>query len=199
VDYRKFDDVALLRLIVSSRKEKTSDTGAVSELYDRYSRLVYSLAYFIVGEQGTAEEIMQDVFLRIWEKADTYRQEQARVNTWISSVTRNRAIDVLRSRGAKINSSSIAWDESAHNLLPDDHNTEAQVEQRMQQDRVRRAIKALSDEQQDVLRLAFFQGLSHSEIAEATRIPLGTVKTRIRTGMQRLREILDQEEIPASF
>jgi RNA polymerase sigma-70 factor (ECF subfamily) len=195
VDYSKSDDVTLLRLIVASRKDNRSDTSAISELYDRYSRLVYSLAYFIVGDHGVAEEILQDVFLRIWEKADTYRQEEARVNTWISSVTRNRAIDVIRSRGAKITANSLAWEDSTHESLADEHNTEAQVEQRMQQDRIRRAIKTLSTEQQDVISLAFFQGLSHSEIAELTRVPLGTVKTRIRTGMQKLREVLSQEGI----
>lgn len=195
MDYSKSDDVTLLRLIVASRKDNRSDTSAISELYDRYSRLVYSLAYFIVGDHGVAEEILQDVFLRIWEKADTYRQEEARVNTWISSVTRNRAIDVIRSRGAKITANSLAWEDSTHESLADEHNTEAQVEQRMQQDRIRRAIKTLSTEQQDVISLAFFQGLSHSEIAELTRVPLGTVKTRIRTGMQKLREVLSQEGI----
>jgi DNA-directed RNA polymerase specialized sigma24 family protein len=95
VDYSSLDDEALIGLLLQA------NTEALGVLYDRYSRLVFSLALHTVGDPATAEEITQDVFFRIWEKASTYRPEQAKVSTWLTSITRYRSIDILRQRGVR--------------------------------------------------------------------------------------------------
>jgi RNA polymerase sigma-70 factor (ECF subfamily) len=188
LDYTALDDEALLRLIIHQQTE------ALSVLYDRYSRLVYSLAFQMMGDAASAEEITQDVFFRIWEKAQTYRADQARVSTWITSITRYRAIDLLRRRGTRPDHTSLAWDDLPLNVIPvAEANPEDMTELSLLQKRVRDAIAILPAEQKNVLALAYFKGLTHSEIAALLGDPLGTVKTRIRAGMQKLRDILKDE------
>lgn len=188
MDYTALDDEALLRLIIHQQTE------ALSVLYDRYSRLVYSLAYQMMGDAATAEEITQDVFFRIWEKAQTYRADQARVSTWITSITRYRAIDLLRRRGTRPDHTSLAWDDLPLNATPvTEVSPEDMTELSLLQKRVRDAIATLPAEQKNVLALAYFKGLTHSEIAARLGDPLGTVKTRIRAGMQKLKAILKDE------
>jgi len=177
-----------MRLIVQKRPE------AISALYDRYSRLVFSLALNVVGDRETAEEITQDVFYKVWENADTYRSEQAKVTTWMTSITRYRAIDILRKRRTRPESDSLDWAEtsaSVHSSALD--GPEEMTDLALQQQRIRLAVSSLPPEQQSVLALAFFQGLTHSQIATKLNQPLGTVKTRIRLGMQKLREILEND------
>lgn len=188
MDYKNLDDGTLLDLIARNRQE------ALSELYDRYSRLVFSLAFHVVGDQETAEEIIQDVFFRVWTKAETYRAEQAKVSTWLSSITRYRAIDILRRRSVRPDHSSLAWVDVSPNSLPvDDDRPEEMAEQNLEVQRVRSAVENLPAEQRLVLALAFFQGLTHSEIAMQLDEPLGTVKTRIRLGMKKLRQALQDQ------
>ncbi len=95
MDYSTLDDVALIGLIVQS------ESGGLSQLYDRYSRLVFSIAYSLVGDYSTTEEITQDVFVRVWERAGQYRPDQGKVSTWLISIARHRAIDMLRRQGAR--------------------------------------------------------------------------------------------------
>ncbi|MEJ2601647.1 MAG: sigma-70 family RNA polymerase sigma factor [Anaerolineales bacterium] len=188
MDYTTFDDEALLRLISHQQ------TDALSALYDRYGRLVFSLALQMMGEVAVAEEITQDVFLRVWEKAHTYRSDQARVSTWITSITRYRSIDLLRRRKSRPDHTSLAWDDLPLNAIPvAEGDPEDMTELSMRRKRVRAAIAMLPTEQKKVLALAYFKGLTHSEIAELLGNPLGTVKTRIRAGMQKLRDILKDE------
>ena len=188
MNYATLDDETLMRLIAHA------STEALDVLYDRYSRLVFSLALNAVGDHATAEEITQDVFFRVWEKANTYRVEQAKVSTWLTSVTRYRAIDVLRRRSSRPEQNSVGWEDVSVNFLPaSDDTPEDVVELRMTSARVQAAIISLPAEQRQALALAFFQGLTHSEIAEMLGQPLGTVKTRIRSGMQKLRKILKEE------
>jgi RNA polymerase sigma-70 factor (ECF subfamily) len=188
LNYATLDDETLMRLIAHA------STEALDVLYDRYSRLVFSLALNAVGDHATAEEITQDVFFRVWEKANTYRVEQAKVSTWLTSITRYRAIDVLRRRSSRPEQNSVGWEDVSVNFLPaSDDTPEDVVELRMTSARVQAAIISLPAEQQQALALAFFQGLSHSEIAEMLGQPLGTVKTRFRSGMQKLRKILKEE------
>lgn len=191
MDYSKFDDAALIRQIAQARPE------ALSELYDRYSRLAFSLALHIVGETEMAEEVTQDVFFRIWEKAETYHEEQARVSTWLTSITRNRSIDLLRKRKVRPEGSSIGWEELLPGWEPasDGRGPEELTAQAIQTQHVRLAVSRLPVEQQKALAMAFFEGYSHSEIAERLGEPLGTVKTRIRIGMQKLRNLLQEEQI----
>jgi RNA polymerase sigma-70 factor (ECF subfamily) len=191
VNYSSLDDQALMRMIAQARAE------ALSELYDRYSRLVYSLALHTLGDAAVAEEVTQDVFFRVWEKAGTYRAEQAKVGTWLTSITRNRAIDMLRRREVRPEGHSLGWEELAETNEPRSQNPNpedlaAQVLQGLQ---VRAAVDQLPADQQKALSLAFFGGYSHSEIAEQLGEPLGTVKTRIRMAMQKLRNILEEERV----
>lgn len=191
MDYSILEDEALIRLIVVSRTE------ALSALYDRYSRLVFSMALHTVGDPATAEEITQDVFVRVWEKAGTYRPEQAKVSTWLTSITRYRAIDMLRHRSSRPEKNSIGWDDLALGAEPSVEGPESAAEQAIDSQRVRAAVASLPVEQQRALNLAYFQGLSHSQIAEQLGEPLGTVKTRIRLAMQKLREVLQDDPMRA--
>ena len=191
MDYSILDDEALIRLIMVSKTE------ALSALYDRYSRLVFSMALHTVGDPATAEEITQDVFVRVWEKAGTYRSEQAKVSTWLTSITRYRAIDMLRHRGSRPERNSIGWDDLTLGAEPSVEGPEGAAEQSLDNQRVRAAVATLPLEQQRALTLAYFHGLSHSQIAEQLGEPLGTVKTRIRLGMQKLREVLQDDPLLA--
>jgi RNA polymerase sigma-70 factor, ECF subfamily len=188
MDYTALDDEALLRLIIRQQ------TDALSVLYDRYGRLVYSLAFQMMGDVAAAEEVTQDVFFRIWEKAHTYRADQARVSTWITSITRYRSIDLLRRRGTRPDHTSLAWDDLPLNVTPvAAGDPENMTELSLLQKRVRDAIATLPAEQKKALALAYFKGLTHREIAELLGNPLGTVKTRIRAGMQKLKDLLKDE------
>jgi len=188
IDFAKLSDEALMRLIVMRRSE------ALGALYDRYGRLVFSLALQVVRDRETAEEVAQDVFYQLWQNAATFRPEQAKLTTWMTSITRYRAIDVLRKRRSRPEKDSLEWAEVSPSSLPrSGDGPEELADLLLQQQRVRLAVASLSPDQQAVLSLAYFQGLSHSEIAEQLNQPLGTVKTRIRLAMQRLRELLKED------
>jgi RNA polymerase sigma-70 factor (ECF subfamily) len=186
VDYKKLNDETLMRLIAQAQE------NALGELYDRYSRLVYSMALNSVGEPALAEEITQDVFLRIWNKATTYQAEQGKVMTWIASITRYRSIDMLRRLKVRPEGNRSAWveedDEPFESIDPID--IEEQVELNQRSENIRKAIAELPKDQRQALTLAFFNGYSHAEIAQILNEPLGTVKTRIRLAMQKLRQTL---------
>jgi RNA polymerase sigma-70 factor (ECF subfamily) len=187
VDYSTFDDEALIQLIIHARQD------ALSELYDRYSRLVFSLALHVVGDRATAEEVTMDVFTRVWEKARTYRSDQAKVSTWLSRIARNRSIDVLRRRGARPEQASVSWAEISPSAHPQANGPEEITVQKLQRQRVRVAIGQLPAEQRQVLAMAYFSGNTQREIAQVLDLPLGTVKTRIRLAMNKLRSILVDE------
>jgi RNA polymerase sigma-70 factor (ECF subfamily) len=189
LDYSTLDDETLVRLIVQARAE------ALSELYDRYGRLVFSLALNSVGNPTTAEEITQDVFLRIWQRARQYRADRAKVSTWLTSITRHRAIDQLRRRGSRPEQHSVAWAELSPGAEPSVNGPEQAAALGMERARVRGAIALLPEEQKHVLALAYFQGFTQSQIAVTLDLPLGTVKTRIRLGMQKLRDLLQEDRV----
>ena len=178
------DDPALIERIARQ------DEAALGELYDRYSRLVYSVAYRVVGDHGAAEEITLDVFARVWEKASAYRPERAKVLTWISRMTRNRAIDILRREEVRPLKHSIGWAEAPSEPVADGQDPEQTAGLTLEMERVRAAMASLPSEQQEALALAYFKGYTHSEIARVLDLPLGTVKGRIRAGMQKLRQAL---------
>jgi len=189
MDYTRFDDETLLRLIARSQE------NALSELYDRYSRLVYSVAWNALSDPARAEEITQDVFVRVWEKAETFRAEQGHVATWLASIARNRAIDIYRQSRSRQENLTISWEEVESLNPPASQNVEAEADLAQRQRRVRWAVAQLPDEQKQALGLAYFHGLSHPEIAQALGEPLGTIKTRIRLGMQKLRQLLQGEPL----
>lgn len=167
---------------------------ALGVLYDRYARLVFSVALTFVGDQAIAEEITQDVFTNVWQKAGSYQPEQSRVSTWLTSIARNRAIDILRRRGVRPEATSIAWEDAQSDGLPHPETTPELVDLVILQKTVRSALAALPEDQRQPLILAYFRGMSHSEIAETLGEPLGTVKTRIRLAMQKLRRLLDETD-----
>ena len=187
MEYRNLDDSAILRLMAHRQEQ------ALSELYDRYSRLVFSVALNVLVDEALAEEVTQDVFLRVWDKAETFDSNLGKVSTWLASVARHRAIDILRSRRirAEGNLAGFSIDDALN--LPAPANVEYEVEQINRQQRVRRAMAQLPEAQRQALAYAYLLGYSHSQIAAALNEPLGTVKTRIRLAMQNLRNLLTDE------
>jgi len=188
VDYKKFDDESLMRLIAQSQPE------ALSELYDRYNRLVFGMARNAVGDQALAEEITQDVFMRIWNKASTYQATQGKVVNWIAGIARNRSIDVFRHRRSLLDGNSLSLEELPLFDPPDSVNIERDIETKFRKQRIQQALFLLPEEQRDALAMAYFRGYTQEEVAEALGQPLGTIKTRIRLGMQKLRELLKEEQ-----
>jgi RNA polymerase sigma-70 factor (ECF subfamily) len=183
------DDVTLIRDIAQAKPE------ALGRLYDRYSRLVFSLAYAIIADRAVAEEITQDVFVRVWQRAITYHPEQAQVSTWLTAITRHHAIDVLRRRNARPEANSVGWDDLPPQALAA-HDLEDHAEQSLLGERLRAALADLPADQQQALTLAFLHGYTQQQIAELLRQPLGTIKTRIRAAMQKLRQKLLTEQPP---
>jgi RNA polymerase sigma-70 factor (ECF subfamily) len=186
MDYKKFDDQTLMRLA------SHQDENALGELYERFSRLVYSIALNTLNDPALAEEITQDVFLRVWKSARTYRAESGKVVTWMAGITRNRAIDEIRRLNVRPEAKLAVWEPDDLDLVDESMDVEGKVELIQQQNRVRQAISQLPIEQQQALAYAFFQGYSHREIAEVLNEPLGTIKTRIRLAMNKLRTVLDE-------
>lgn len=187
VDYSSLDDATLIELITRARAE------ALSELYDRYGRLVFSLAVNTVGDYATAEEITQDVFVRVWEGARSYRAERGKVSTWLSSIARHRAIDQLRRRGARPEQYTVVWAEVSQDALLDSDSPQEATQLAIAREQVRAALAQLPEEQRQVLALAYFHGYTQQQMADALDQPLGTVKTRVRLAMQKLRQMLNAE------
>ena len=187
MDYSSLTDETLFLLIARAKPD------ALDELYNRYNRLVFGLALNLVGDRATAEEITLDVFTRVWKRAETYRPHRAKVSTWLISITRHHSIDVLRRRGVRPEQHSVSWNETSSNIVHDGHNPEQATELAMRRERILAAVARLPAEQKQVLNLAYFAGYTHSQIAEALDQPLGTVKTRIRLAMQKLRQMLKDE------
>ena len=164
------------------------DESALTLLYDASNRLVYGLALRILGEAGAAEEVTLDVYLQVWKQANRFDAARGRVSTWLMTMARSRAIDPLRAKPLEAAQSETL--EAVAETESDDPDPEESTAVAQQQAQVRRALSILTEEQRRAIELAFFSGLSQSEIALKLNEPLGTVKTRIRNGMQKLRELL---------
>jgi len=189
-DRISYDDETLIRHIAQAQVE------AFGQLYDRYSRLVFSVAFAIVGDRATAEEITLDVFTRVWQRAGQYRADRAKVSTWLTHITRHHAIDVLRRRAARPEQYSVSWEEMPPGAQVSANSPDEAIEITMQRERVRAAIAQLPQDQKTALALAYFKGYTHSQIAKALELPLGTVKTRIRSAVQKLRRLLQDDLEP---
>ena len=175
-------DAQLLALIARG------ENWALSEIYDRYSRLVFSLALKILNDRASAEEIVQQVFTKVWRSARNYRAERGKFSSWVMSITHHQCIDELRRR--RVRPVTQPGDEEfLYELASDDDPAQA-VQYIFEQIRVREALQQIPVEQQIVIELAFFGGLTHQEIALHCHYPLGTVKARLRRGMQRLKPLL---------
>lgn len=179
------NDLLLLRRI-SKR-----DSNALSNLYDSHSKYLYTIIFFILRDEAEAEDVLQEVFLQIWEKIDSYDETLGNPLAWITRITRNKAIDRLRSKGFKNRSSEIDLERvfnfsaDASSSYPDKNATLSQEQQE-----ITKALKSLNQNQRDLIEFAYFRGYSQSELAEHFNIPLGTVKTRMRSALLLLREKL---------
>ena len=171
------------------RKVAQGDENALGELYDRYARLVFSVTLNMTGNRQTAEEITLDVFTRLWNKADTYRPELAKVSTWLVRMARNRSIDFLRKESVRPSGHSVTWAEAGE-ILVSNENPESSATLAQEIERTKQAVAKLPENQRQVIALAYFKGYSHREIAQELNLPLGTVKGRIRGGMKKLRDQL---------
>ena len=188
VEYTNYEDEKLISLIAQSQE------AALAQLYDRYNRLVFSLALAIVNDRDTAEEITLDVFMRVWQKAGTYRADQSKVSTWLTHIARHHAIDILRRRSARLDQYAVQWDDATSSAKSAGQGPQEFAELSMRRERVHAALARLPAEQKQALNLAYFGGYTHQQIADILQQPLGTIKTRIRLAMQKLREHLSDEE-----
>jgi RNA polymerase sigma-70 factor (ECF subfamily) len=179
------DDDALLTAI------QGRDEAALGELYDRYGRLALGVAYRILGERGVAEDVVQEAFLNVWRKAASYQIGRGSVRTWLLTIVHNLAIDRRRGRYRR-ELSDVQIDDVAYALATDDEDLFTSVTSAIDADQVQAAISQLPAEQRQPIVLAYFGGLTHQEIADTTGTPLGTVKSRMRLGLQKLRGALEQ-------
>lgn len=185
-EYHELPDHQLLHQITMVEE------GALEALYARYSTSVYSLAMFMLKQPPLAEEVTQDVFLNIWLKASSYKADRGEPRAWIMSVAHHRIIDVIRSRRR-----TMALTEPANyeilDLLPSSGvSTEEEVERNLERDRIMEALSGLPEAQREVIVLAYYGGFSQAEMAKKLQQPLGTVKTRVRLAMQKLRVSLEE-------
>jgi RNA polymerase sigma-70 factor (ECF subfamily) len=165
---------------------------ALNALYTAYARPVFSLALRILGDAADAEEVVQDVFERVWRHARTFDPGRGRLGTWLLSMTHHVAIDHLRKRQRRPATMGGGAAELAARVVPDTGvDVSGAVLHDLEAEQVRRALRSLPFEQQQAIELAYFGGLSHLEIAALLGDPLGTVKARIRRGMERLRSALE--------
>lgn len=162
------------------------DPEAFEVLYDRHGGAAYSLAYRIVGNRAAAEEVTQEAFISVWRSGARFDAARGSVRSWLLSVVRNRAIDFLRSKAGKAPKLDFD-DESALEQRPAAERTEEEALRRETATEVRGAIGNLPGEQAKVIELAYFGGFSHSEIAEILSLPMGTVKGRMRLGLEKIR------------
>ena len=164
------------------------NTQAFATLYDRHARAAYSLAYRMMGERQAAEDLVQEAFLKVWRAAGSYRVERASVRTWILSILNNRGIDELRSSASRRRTQDKV---EAQTSTSQPSEAFTQTWRNSQRAQVREALRGLPPEQLKVLELAYFSGYTHKEIAELLGVPLGTVKGRMRLGLQKIREYFD--------
>lgn len=160
------------------------DAAALQELYQRHGNAVYGLAQYILRDPAVAEELTQEIFLTVWNKAEQYQVQQSRFRTWLLTITRNRAIDQLRQRRRRIQS-DLSLDDAtiAEEFAPVSEPIDSQRELHL-------LLRHLPPEQRIAIELCYFQGYTHEEIATQLGIPLGTLKSRILLGLKKLRDMM---------
>ena len=169
------DDASLLALV------QRGDEQAMASLFDRYSKVVYSVALRVLRDPASAEDVLQEIFMQIWRSPDGFIATRGSLGGWLAVVSRNRSIDSLRRKRPTESVDEIA--------LASPYNLFDEAERSLMMEKTRAAIVLLPSEQRKTLEMAFFDGLTHSEIAEMTGDPLGTVKTRIRSALLSLRKV----------
>lgn len=180
-DFREADRALIARI-------EGRDAGALATLYDRHGGRLLGLAQRILGDTGEAEDVVQEVFLHVWKSAATFDAARGPVLAWLLVATRSRSIDRLRSRRSAGRASGRPLDEAPEIASGDDVEQDAAA--REWETKCRGAIGQLPEDQKRALELAYFEGLTQQEIAERTGTPLGTVKTRVRLGLMKLRELM---------
>src|SRR5262245_60631512 len=163
------------------------DPHALAELYDRYGRVTYSLILRVVRDSGIAEDLVQETFLRVWNRVHGFDAQKGSIGPWLLAVARNRAIDYLRSAGGR-ERNAVEFEESGHPALYCDMEKDLSSADKAR--KVKSAMDKLSPNQRQVIELAYFEGLSQTEMAERMGQPLGTVKTWVRAALKNLREDL---------
>ena len=179
----QLSDVELLHAVARG------DEGALARLYDHYRLILFGLLARILNSREEAEDVLQEVFLQVWRRASDFDEQRGRPFTWLVTLARSRAIDRLRLLAARqrlaVSASQDKTDETSDAVADTLHSERREI--------LAQALAELSEEQRRTLKLAYFEGLTQSEIAAKLRTPLGTVKTRMRSGMIRLRELLGDQ------
>ena len=176
-------DIELLHAVARS------DEAALAALYDRYRLILFGLLVRILNSREEAEDVLQEVFLQVWRRAGDFDEERGRPFTWLVTLARSRAIDRLRVLASR----QRLADSAAQEVTGEASDAVADTLHAEQREIVARALATLPEEQRRTLKLAYFEGLTQSEIATQLGTPLGTVKTRMRTGMMKLRELLGEQ------
>src|SRR3954470_23748686 len=180
---RDLADEDLMQLV------RRGEARAFEVLYDRHAGVAFSLAYRMVGTRATAEEVVQEAFLAVWRSGARYDRARGSVRTWLLGIVHNRAIDALR-RGA-VHDRRRSGDETAAERLPAAERTEVEAARHDEAQAIRQLIDALPEEQSRVIELAYFGGFTHREIAEMLDAPIGTIKGRMRLGLEKMRAGLE--------
>ena len=162
---------------------RQGDENALAQLYDRYSPLVYSVALRVLGDTGAAEDLLQEVFMQLWRNPGLFDSSRGSLGSWLAVISRNRAIDMLRKRRPETDVSDV--------IVAVERDLAGEADRNRIMERVRGLLGGMPSNQRAALEMAYFEGLSHSEISAKTGEPLGTIKTRIRTGLLALRKAFE--------
>jgi RNA polymerase sigma-70 factor, ECF subfamily len=167
----------------------TGDEAALAALYDRYAGMLFSMLMRILRDHQAAEEVLQDSFMQLWRGAARFDAARGSLPAWLMVIARNRAISRLRRRGHQETPEDV--EAFPMNAVPSPVDLEDEAQRALLVEKLKRAMAALSPEQREAVELAYFEGMTQTEIAARTRSPLGTVKSRVRAAMQSLKELFD--------
>jgi RNA polymerase sigma-70 factor, ECF subfamily len=161
---------------------RSADQGAMAALYDRYSSIVYAVALRVLQDTGAAEDVLQDIFMQLWRNPGAFDASRGNMAAWLAVISRHRAIDALRRRRPETDIDDV--------IVSVETDMASEADRSRAMDKVRGAMETMPSPQRSALEMAYFEGLTHTEIAEKTGEPLGTIKTRIRAGLLSLRKVL---------
>lgn len=162
---------------------RTGDENAMAQLYDRYSPIVYSVALRVLGDTAAAEDVLQEVFMQLWRNPGLFDSTRGNLGAWLAVITRNRSIDTLRKRRPESDIADV--------LVSAQPDLAGEADRARAMEKVRGALGKMPPAQRAALEMAYFEGLTHTEIASKTGEPLGTIKTRIRAGLLTLRKVFE--------
>jgi RNA polymerase sigma-70 factor, ECF subfamily len=162
---------------------RSGNQDAMAQLYDRYSAVVYSVALRVLGDTGAAEDVLQEIFMQLWRSPGGFDASRGNLTSWLAVIARNRAVDLLRKRRPQT--------EISETIVSVEPDLAAETDRGRVTEKVRGVLKEMPAPQRQALEMAYFEGYSHSEISEKTGEPLGTIKTRIRSGLILLRKAVE--------